>query len=220
MQQLSYCFSDAALLEEALTHRSVAHPNNERLEFLGDSALNFIIAEALYIKYPQMQEGELSRLRANLVNGERLAKLGKHFQLADYLRIGPGEKKTGGAHRESIQADAVEAIIGAVFLDGGFEVCKKTVLKWYQALLSDPDLDKSLKDPKTRLQEYLQGKQYTLPSYSVVRVEGKEHQQTFHVRCCVAGLELATEGSGRSRRKAEQSAAKNYLQVLIKNDRS
>lgn len=210
-KKLNYVFMDSALLNAALTHRSVRGNNNERLEFLGDSILNFIIAEALFHKYPKAKEGELSRLRALLVKGETLAVLANEFSLGDYLRLGVGELKSGGAQRESILADALEAIIGAIYLDGGFESCKQRILEWYESRFQNITPNKLLKDPKTRLQELLQANKYPLPAYDILKIEGEAHEQTFYVTCHVEGFNTATQGKGRSRRKAEQEAAKKFL---------
>jgi ribonuclease-3 len=211
--KLNYQFNNPILLKAALTHRSVPGNNNERLEFLGDSVLNCVIATALYQRFPQAKEGELSRLRANLVKGETLAKLAQEFELSHYLRLGAGEIRSGGAQRESILADALEAVIGAIYLDSNFDICKSLILSWF-----DPRLNAvastDLKDPKTELQEYLQAKKYPLPNYAIVEITGEAHAQFFHIQCQVAELSLISEGHGRSRRKAEQEAAKNLLELL------
>lgn len=216
VEKIDYTFSDIKLLQSALTHRSVRGANNERLEFLGDAALNFIIAEALYQKHPEAREGELSRLRASLVKGETLAVLARQFKIANYLRLGAGELKSGGAHRASIQADAIEAIIGAILLDSDFETCQEVILSWYQSRLDASDLVKELKDPKTQLQEYLQSKKYPLPQYSILKIKGEAHAQVFQVKCKVKGLAYSSEGQGQSRRKAEQEAATNFLMRVKK----
>lgn len=219
MERLGYTFQDIKLLSEALTHRSLKGANNERLEFLGDAALNFIIAEALYQKHPNANEGELSRLRASLVKGETLAILGQEFKIASYLYLGTGELKSGGAQRESIQADAIEAIIGAVFLDGGFEACRTTVLAWFKDRIDNPELTHGSKDPKTLLQEHLQANKYPLPIYTIQKITGQAHNQTFNIECRVEGILKVTSGTGKSRRKAEQNAAGNFLELLgQKND--
>lgn len=213
-KQLGYTFQDPALFKAALTHRSVRGGNNERLEFLGDSIVNFIIAEALYKLLPTAKEGELSRLRANLVKGEMLAALAREFNLGHYLHLGPGELKSGGFRRESILADAIEALIGAIYLDGGMENCKRCVLTWYSERLQQASLQQYIKDPKTELQEYLQSKGLVLPNYEVLNIEGEAHEQIFHVLCSVAALNLRAEGKGGSRRKAEQDAAQKLLALL------
>lgn len=210
-KKLDYIFSNKELLTEALTHRSVGARNYERLEFLGDSILNFVIAEKLYTLYPQYPEGDLSRLRASLVHKGGLAKIAKELVLSDYLILGPGELKSGGYRRESIQADVVEAIIGAVYLDSDFICCRDLVLRLYDSQLKDiPDPD-TLKDPKTRLQELLQARKYALPVYDVVDVTGKAHNQTFSVTCTIDELGISASGQSGSRRKAEQKAALNAL---------
>ncbi len=209
---LDYRFADPALLERALTHRSAAGPNNERLEFLGDSVLNFLIASALYERHPHASEGTLSRMRAALVRGETLAEIAREIELGEYLRLGSGELKSGGYRRTSILADALEAVIGAVHQDGGIEAVQALVLRFFAARLDSNAPGVSLKDPKTRLQEYLQGRALPLPSYEVVAVVGQSHSQTFTVQCRVAGLDEPSVGEGGSRRKAEQSAAQRALE--------
>ncbi|MDE1460437.1 ribonuclease III [Spartinivicinus poritis] len=213
-RKLGYSFEDESLLLLALTHRSYAGGNNERLEFLGDSIVNFIIAEALYQQFPQAKEGQLSRLRAKLVRGATLAKIAKEFGLGDYLRLGSGELKSGGFRRESILADALEALIGAIYLDNGLDTCRERVLAWFAPRLEKLSLDDTQKDPKTRLQEYLQAKQLALPVYEVVDIKGDAHDQTFTIECVVAGLAEKTKGIGSSRRGAEQEAARHALQQL------
>ncbi|AJQ94540.1 ribonuclease III [Gynuella sunshinyii] len=212
---LNYQFHNEELLELALTHRSHSgSKNNERLEFLGDSILNFTIAEALFNKFPHAKEGQLSRLRAKLVKGTTLAELALSWGLGDYLRLGSGELKSGGYRRESILADAVEAIIGAAFLDKGFESTKQLILNWYQEYLQHIQLDSQLKDPKTQLQEYLQGRKYPLPEYEVVSITGEAHSQTFCVSCSSVLLDTPVSGEGSSRRGAEQQAARLALKRL------
>ncbi len=215
-KKIGYSFQNLELFKSALTHRSVRGSNNERLEFLGDSIVNFIIAEALYKRLPSAKEGELSRLRANLVKGETLAELAREFNLGHYLNLGPGELKSGGFRRESILADAIEAIIGAIYLDGGISECQQCVLKWYTERLQLQALQLYIKDAKTKLQEYLQSKGLELPNYEVLSIQGEAHEQTFHVSCIVASLVIKAEGVGSSRRKAEQEAAKNLLALLEK----
>ncbi len=213
-KQLGYRFKDEALLQLALTHRSFGGQNNERLEFLGDSILNFIIAEDLFARFPQAKEGQLSRLRARLVKGVTLAEIAREFGLGDYLRLGSGELKSGGFRRESILADAVESIIGAIYLDSGFDACRERVLFWYASRLAGLSLKDTLKDPKTKLQEFLQSRQLALPRYEVINIEGEAHAQTFHVRCMVEALNEAPLGRGNSRRLAEQEAAQLALVAL------
>lgn len=213
-RQTGYEFSDPELLKLALTHRSFGNQNNERLEFLGDSIVNMVIAEHLYMNFERAREGQLSRLRARMVKGVTLAEIGREFGLGDYLRLGSGELKSGGFRRESILADAVESIIGAIYLDSDFYTCREQVLRWFRDRLARLDLQDTQKDPKTRLQEYLQSRQFPLPRYEVISVDGEAHQQTFHVCCELASLDRKTTGSGSSRRIAEQEAARNALREL------
>jgi len=212
--RIGYRFEEPRLLAAALTHRSAGAPHNERLEFLGDGALNFIIAEALFRRLPRATEGELSRLRATLVNGATLAELARDLEMGDFLRLGPGELKSGGHRRESILADALEAVIGAVYLDGGFEACRAVVLGlWSERLDSLPDAA-SLKDPKTRLQEWLQARGRALPRYELVEARGAEHARVFRIVCTIDGIGERFAGEGSSRRKAEQAAAAAALAAL------
>ncbi|HHT7858715.1 ribonuclease III [Pasteurella multocida] len=213
-RQIGYQFNQPALLKQALTHRSAAVKHNERLEFLGDAILNFTIAEALYHQFPKCNEGELSRMRATLVREPTLASLARQFELGDYLSLGPGELKSGGFRRESILADCVEAIIGAISLDSDLATTTKIVQHWYQAQLKQIQPGDNQKDPKTRLQEYLQGKRLPLPTYNVVEIKGEAHCQTFTVECYVKNIDRTFMGSGASRRKAEQAAAEKILQEL------
>jgi ribonuclease-3 len=217
--RLEYEFDNPDLLTEAVTHRSAAAVNNERLEFLGDSILNFVIANELYHMYPDSPEGDLSRLRASLVKKDGLAMIAKDLELGDFLILGSGELKSGGYRRDSILADAVEAILGAVYLDGGFEACSQLVLRLYREQLDNiPDLSQ-LKDPKTRLQELLQARKIALPQYQLLDVSGKAHQQTFVISCEVEELSISTQGRAGSRRKAEQLAAQKAIgeiDVLLK----
>jgi ribonuclease-3 len=211
---LGYCFTDPVLLLCAVTHCSAAKENNERLEFLGDSILNFLIADFLYGRFPQAQEGELSRLRATLVKGETLAELARELEIGDHLILGLGELKSGGYRRTSILADAFEAVVGAVYLDGGLEVCRRLVASLYQDRLEALTSEALLKDPKTRLQEYLQARQLPLPEYQVSAVSGESHDQIFQVQCIISELPSRI-GTGRSRRKAEQDAATQVLELLL-----
>ncbi|MDH5611381.1 MAG: ribonuclease III [Gammaproteobacteria bacterium] len=215
--RLDYSFKDVNLLDEALTHRSVGSHNNERLEFLGDGILNFVIADALFQQRPDLREGDLSRLRASLVNGETLAEIARELDLGDCLNLGTGELKSGGFRRSSILADTVESILGAVYCDGGFDICQALILRLFNDKLKNlPDID-SLKDPKTRLQELLQSRRLPIPIYDVLSVSGKAHAQTFVVRCSVDGVDCITQAEGGSRRKAEQLAAEAaYQQVKQK----
>lgn len=213
MRQLNYEFNNPSLLQAALTHRSLRGQNNERLEFLGDSLLNFIVAEQLYLQYQFAKEGDLSRLRASLVKGETLAEIAQEFKLGDFLRLGPGELKSGGFSRKSILADALEAIIGAIYLDSDFKTCREKVLGWFDTRVKEISLALE-KDPKTRLQEYLQSKHLPLPQYEILSIEGEAHAQVFHIECRVQGLAIVTSSIGPTRRKAEQLAAEKYLQLL------
>ena len=213
-RRIGYNFNDESLLTLALTHRSVGANNNERLEFLGDSILNFVIAEALFRQFPKAREGQLSRLRAQLVKGVTLAEIAIEFGLGDYLLLGSGELKSGGFRRESILADAVESIIGAIFNDTGFEASKERILHWYSSRLDSLSLQDNQKDPKTRLQEFLQSRQQELPKYEVVSVQGEAHAQTFFVECIIGMLKQKSEGQGSSRRIAEQQSARRALTAL------
>jgi ribonuclease III len=212
--RLGYEFKRQVLLQQALTHRSFSQDHNERLEFLGDSILNLSIAEALYLRFPTAREGDLSRLRASLVKGDTLADLARDFSLGEYLRLGEGEQKSGGAQRASILADVVEAIIGAIYLDADFNTAKGIILDWFAARLTQLSLTCDEKDPKTQLQELLQGRKQPLPLYEVVKVDGESHAQVFTVSCKVADLSSVTLGSAASRRAAEKEAADKMLQIL------
>lgn len=213
--RLGYGFQQPALLELALTHRSFSgKDNNERLEFLGDSILNFIIGETLFHRFPQAKEGQLSRLRANLVKGVTLTKIAQQLELGPFLRLGPGELKSGGSRRDSILADAVEAIIGAIYLDSGMEQCRTLVLGWFALRLDNLTLEDTVKDNKTRLQELLQSHKLPLPVYNILNVEGASHSQHFVVECIVEEANLNCRGEGHSRRLAEQMAAGLMLDAL------
>lgn len=216
-RKLGYKFINSKLLQTALTHRSSGNENNERLEFLGDSIVNFVIAEALYHQFPRAQEGDLSRWRATLINRESLGHVARGFDLGRYLILGPGELKSGGSERLSILSCGMEAIIGALFLDGGFEVVRSCILKWYEPSLSAMTKSSSLKDPKTTLQEYLQSRHMPLPLYQVESIQGEAHQQTFVVSCIIESMHKQTLGTGTSRRRAEQDAAEAML-GSIKNE--
>ena len=216
-RKIGYRFNDIALLKQALTHRSAATQHNERLEFLGDSILNFTIAEALYHQFPRCNEGELSRMRATLVREPTLAILARQFELGDYMSLGSGELKNGGFRRESILADCVGAISGAMSLDQGLSVPTQEIRNWYQQLLAEIKPGDNQKDAKTRLQEYLQGKHLPLPTYEVVNIQGEAHCQIFTVKCKVksAGkIDRTFVAKGSSRRKAEQAAAEQILKEL------
>ena len=213
---LEYTFENEALLAEALTHRSAASVNNERLEFLGDGILNFVIAASLFEQYADLNEGDLSRLRASLVNKDSLADIAKMLELGQYIKLGSGELKSGGRRRDSILADAVEAIFGAVYIDSGFDTCRNLILRLYAEKLQNiPDVQ-TLKDPKTSLQELLQSRRYPIPAYTVLEITGKAHNQVFKVECSIEGLDCVTTAQGLSRRKAEQAAAKLAIEEVSK----
>jgi ribonuclease III len=215
-RKLNYQFTDKNLLKIALTHRSHSDQNNERLEFLGDSIVNFIIAEALFHKSIYSQEGELSRWRATLINRETLGALARGFDLGRYMYLGPGELKSGGNQRESILSCAMEAIIGAMYLDSDFEKTRECVLGWYEPLLQSLMSAAEHKDPKTVLQEYLQSQRKPLPVYAVESVEGEAHQQIFVVSCLVTDIAEKAIGRGTSRRRAEQDSAEQMLGIIKK----
>lgn len=211
---IGYQFQDLDLLEQALTHRSRGARNNERLEFLGDSILNFVITRSLYERFPEAAEGQLSRLRARMVRRNTLAEIAREFSLGDFLIMGRGELKSGGFDRDSILSDTAEAIIGAVFLDGGLDTVEERVLAWFGTRLDELSLDESQKDAKSRLQEHLQGIGAQLPQYTVIRTVGKSHDQVFTVECQSEMLTHEAVGEGTSRRVAEQVAAENALVIL------
>ena len=235
-KRIGYTFSDKNLIKTALTHRSASGQNNERMEFLGDSILGYIISNELYRRFPEAQEGQLSRLRASLVKGETLAEIARslevgdyligqdpcrvvhHWQaihrVGDYLYMGSGELKSGGFRRGSILADAFEAIIGAIYLDSGIQQAEKFILRYFNDKLSDCDPVKAEKDPKTRLQEFLQAESSSLPKYSVLNIEGEAHNQTFEVECFLEERNIKQVAEGTSRRKAEQSAAQKVLEKI------
>lgn len=212
-KRIGYTFNNFTLLKQALTHRSALGEHNERLEFLGDSILSFAISTDLYLRFPKVNEGDLSRMRATLVCGKMLAEIGREFQLGDSLILGPGELKSGGYRRDSIIADGVEAIIGAIFLDSDIDTVKELILKWFAGRLKTIQPGISQKDPKTRLQEHLQSRKQALPVYEVIEIKGEAHNQRFTMSCSIEGLN-PVQGQGTSRRKAEQSAAEKMLHVL------
>jgi len=214
---LNYQFKDNSLLELALTHRSFQGKNNERLEFLGDSILNFIITELLFKKFNLLPEGDLSRLRSQLVKSETLSEIGIILKLGDYLILGEGELKSSGWRRPSILADSVEAIIGAVFIDGGVSAASDLVLDWFKSRIDLINPDNIEKDSKSVLQEFLQAKKISLPDYNIVSIEGEAHCQHFRVSCSIPKLGLSIEGEGSSRKIAEQAAAEEILKKLNKN---
>lgn len=211
---LDYQFSDLELAQQALTHRSAKKFNNERLEFLGDSLLGFIIAQALYEIHPQASEGELSRMRASMVSKPALAEIARELELGDYVHLGSGELKSGGMNRDSILADTVEALIAAIYLDGGMGACTEFVKKLNAKNLQSHDANRKQKDSKTRLQELMQARGRSLPLYQVTEVAGAAHQQVFHVSCKIDILDDSQKGSGGSKREAEQRAARKILEVL------
>jgi ribonuclease-3 len=198
----------------ALAHRSVGSRNNERLEFLGDSIVNHVIAEALYQQFPQAREGEMSRMRAALVKGDTLAELATELGLGQFLTLGPGEKKSGGHRRDSILADSFEALCGAILIDSSVEVVRSCLLRWFASRLTQLNVSATIKDAKTRLQEYLQGRQKPLPEYEMLSVSGEDHNQIFEVACKIVKPALQVHGKGGTRRKAEQSAAAAALESL------
>jgi ribonuclease III len=213
---LGYQFNNPALFAQALTHRSFSGINNERLEFLGDSVLNFIIAHQLYLRFPKLPEGDLSRLRAQLVKESSLAEIAFSLNLGDELKLGEGELKSAGWRRPSILADALEALIGAVYSDGGFVHTEKLILKLYAEKLENIDPKAIDKDAKSQLQEYLQGKKIDLPDYNVLAIEGEAHAQTFKIECMITKLNITSVGEGSSRRIAEQQAAQLALEQIEK----
>ena len=211
IQSLNYQYNNPGLLQEALTHRSASSKNNERLEFLGDSILNFVIAADLFDRYAELPEGDLSRIRASLVNKEGLAKVAADLKLGDFLILGSGELKSGGYRRDSFLADAVEAIFGSVYIDDGFVSCRDLILRLYQTQLNNIPDPAMLKDPKTRLQELLQSRKLALPDYKVINVTGQAHNQMFSIECGIESLSIKTEGKASNRRKAEQQAANKAI---------
>ena len=213
--RIAHQFAQPGLLAQALTHRSAGAPHNERLEFLGDALVNLFAAEALYARWPRADEGALTRARAELVRESALAPIGRALQLGERLTLGPGEMKSGGHRRDSILADAVEAVVAAIYLDAGFETCRDVVLPWFEAAMEAlPPPHKVGKDAKTRLQEWLQGRQKPLPVYELVAETGEDHAKTFRVRCTLVQPVLVSEGEGSSRRSAEQAAAEAVLAAI------
>lgn len=210
-------FENPELLRQALTHRSYSSAHNERLEFLGDGVLNCVIAAELFRRFPQLAEGELSRLRASLVNQQSLFEIAQQIELGAQLRLGEGELKSGGARRPSMLADALEAVIGAVFIDGGFEAARAVVLRWFEQPLNAADPLKLDKDAKTRLQEFLQARRVPLPQYAVISTAGEAHEQIFRVECVIPELNIRTEGEGASRRTAEQAAASRAFDLASRS---
>ena len=211
---IDHTFTDEALLRQALTHRSYGVPHNERLEFIGDAVLNCVIALALYERYPALAEGDLSRVRAHLVTKETLAEVARRLNLGASIRLGEGEVRSGGAARASILADAMEAVFGAVFVDAGFDEARRTIDAAYADVLRDADPETLGKDPKTRLQEWLQGRRLPVPEYVIVATEGEAHAQRFSVECRIPDLSIVASGVGSSRRAAEQDAAAAALAAV------
>jgi len=214
-RSLGYVFTQPQLLQRALTHRSHSAAHNERLEFLGDSVVNCVVAKYLHDTYPDLPEGDLSRLRSNLVNQQTLYMLAQKMSLGELLLLGEGERKSAGSSRPSILADALEALVGALFLDGGFQVAEKAVLSMYIPFIKQADVLTLGKDAKTLLQEYLQSRKLALPRYTVTATQGEAHAQLFQVECAIAQLKMTTRGEGSSRRIAEQMAAEAAYQKLI-----
>ncbi len=210
-QALGYAFRDGELLQMALTHRSYSSPHNERLEFLGDAILNAVIARRLFERFPALPEGDLSRLRANLVRQDSLHQQALALSLGDFLRLGEGEQRSGGQQRPSILADALEALFGALWLDAGFDAAGEIILRRYETVLRRLNPGQDIKDAKTRLQEYLQGSRLALPQYLLAGTEGEAHAQQFRVACIIEPLKIRTEWRGASRRAAEQMAAERAL---------
>lgn len=211
-QALGHQFSNTPLLQTALTHRSHSSPHNERLEFLGDSILNGVIARQLFDRFPDVAEGDLSRLRANLVRQDSLHQLALSLSVGNFLRLGEGELKSGGSQRPSILADTLEALFGAIWLDAGFDAASHVIIRLYGDMLKAIVPGQPIKDAKTRLQEYLQGKRLPLPKYSLTATEGEAHAQHFRIACEIDSLRIRTEGNGGSRRAAEQMAAERALE--------
>ncbi len=213
--RIGHRFAEEGLLAQALTHRSAGATHNERLEFLGDALLNLIVAEVLYTRWPRADEGALTRARAELVRESALAAIARNLDLGSVLTLGPGEMKSGGHRRDSILADALEAVIASIYLDAGFEACRAVILPWFEAMLAGlPPPNKVGKDAKTRLQEWLQARQKPLPAYALVEESGDDHAKRFLITCTLVDPPLNAQGEGASRRAAEQMAAETALHVL------
>ena len=212
--RIGHPFRDQSLLQQALTHRSAGAPHNERLEFLGDSIVNLMVAEAMFSRWPKADEGALTRARSALVCESALATIARTLELGERLTLGPGEMKSGGHRRDSILADAFEAVVGAIYLDAGFEACRARVLPWFETSMAAVPVGKPEKDPKTRLQEWLQARQKPLPVYELVSETGDDHARHFRVRCRLTDPDVTTEGEGSSRRLAEQQAAAAAIEQL------
>lgn len=218
-KRLGYSFVDPKLLQEALTHRSHSAPHNERLEFLGDAVLNCAIAGLIYKGFPDLPEGHLSRLRANFVNQAALSNIALNLQIDKLIKLGEGELRSGGAHRPSILANAFEAVLGAIYMDSGFEHAEQVIAMLYLPLFQNIDLETQGKDPKTLLQEFLQSRKLALPEYNVVTTTGKAHKQKFQVECVIPSFGIRTIGEGANRRGAEQAAAKlAYEKIYLPHD--
>lgn len=213
-RKLQHEFKDPALLRQALTHCSAGRHNNERLEFLGDAVLGLTVSELLYERYPDASEGQLSRMRASLVQQSTLAAIARSLRVGEVLVLGAGELKSGGANRDSILADALEALISALYLDGGLLVCRSHIALWFEPLLADVKPVQQGKDPKTTLQEIMQARKLALPAYRVVETRGKDHEQVFVVQCTVVLLPTPVSGIGVTRKEAEQQAAASVLATL------
>ncbi len=213
-KNIFYQFNDIDLLKQALTHRSVSKKNNERLEFLGDSILGCVMSQELYQRFPLIDEGQLSRLRSHLVRGQTLAKLAKKLSLSENIVLGQGELKSGGFRRESIQADAFEAILGAIFLDSDYTMVSGIILKLYDELLNEFGPEDSLKDYKTQLQELLQKKGYELPQYELIETKGKDHNAVFYVSCFVKEFNMTVQENAKSIKRAEQACAESILEGI------
>lgn len=213
-KRIAYSFNDPALLNQAFTHRSAAKKHNERLEFLGDAVLGLVVAELLYEKFPNLPEGKLTRLRSNLVKGDTLASLARELDMGKLISLGPGELKSGGHRRDSILADTFEALLGAIYLDADIEEVRRVICALYRERVDALDPNLQIKDNKTRLQEALQSKRISLPTYEVIDISGKDHAQTFTVECSIDGLQLTARGQGKSRRIAEQQAAQQILEKI------
>jgi ribonuclease-3 len=218
-RRLNYEFKDQGLLLQALTHKSASHKNNERLEFLGDAILNFLIADILYQQFESATEGELTRARASLVKKATLKEVAIEMSLGDYIQLGIGEQRSGGFRRDSILADSLEGIIGAIYCDAGFDVTRTCLMEWFASRIAVLEPRNQQKDPKTRLQEWLQANQKSLPKYQVVSTKGHPHAQHFTVACEIAGISITTEGTGTSRRFAEQEAAEKMLEHILHENR-
>ena len=213
-KKINYQFQDITLLEHALTHRSFKSKNNERLEFLGDGILNFLIAESLFHKFPNLPEGDLSRLRSDLVKSKTLSDIALKLDLGEYIKLGEGELKSAGWRRPSILADCMEAILAAVFLDSGLDASRSMIKLWFHDLIKNIDPKKIEKDPKSILQELLQAQKIDRPSYEVITISGEAHAQHFEVTCTIDKLGISTQGEGSSRKVAEQMAASSAIKLF------